>query len=129
MNHDQVQLKLIVMVRIVISRTKQKKYYFIVESTQQEILLTSGLYASKNACKKGIAALKKTAKGIGRYQWLEENNTVSLVIKSINGHKLATSASAHSFAELTKILSTLKAEVPNAIVMDLTIRLKSNNLY
>jgi uncharacterized protein YegP (UPF0339 family) len=117
------------MVRIIISRTKQKKYYFIVESTKEDTLLTSGLYTSKTSCKKGIASLKNTVEGVGRYQWLEDQHSVSFIVKSVNGQRLATSEPFKNLTELTEILSALKAQIRNAVVMDQTIKQKDKNLY
>ena len=116
------------MVRIIISRTKQKKYYFFVESTKQETLLTSGLYTCKISCKKGIASFKNAVDGVGRYQLLEEQHSVSFIVKSVNGQQLATSESFGSLIELTEIITTLKAEIRNATVMDQTTKRKGKDL-
>jgi uncharacterized protein YegP (UPF0339 family) len=116
------------MVTFIISRTKQKKFYFTVQCPEQGTLLTSGHYTSKTACKRGIASLKNTVQGIGRYQWIEEkDNIVSFVIKSVNGQKLASSELYNSLEKSADALSMLKAVIPEAIIIDQTIRLKKQN--
>jgi|GEM_PF-1791910 len=115
------------MVRFIISRTRQKKFYFTVESQELTTLLTSEFYTSKTACKKGIITLKNAVRGIGRYQWVEENdNTVYFIIKSMNGQRLASSERYNSLLESTDSLSMLKMEIPKAIVVDQTGNLRSH---
>ncbi|MBV4356206.1 DUF1508 domain-containing protein [Pinibacter aurantiacus] len=112
------------MVRFIISRTRQKKYYFTVECSNQETLLTSKFYCCKIACKKGIESLKNAIQGIGRYQWIDQESAVSFVIKSANGQTLATSESYGSLTESSDILSMLKNEIPKTVVVDQTVKLK-----
>lgn len=117
------------MVRFIISRTRQKKFYFTVESPELITLLTSDFYTSKTACKKGIFSLKNAVQGIGRYEWVEEkNNTVYFIVKSTNGQKLASSKHYNSLPESTDSLSMLKAEIPGAIVIDQTGNLRSHKI-
>ncbi|MDI3320133.1 DUF1508 domain-containing protein [Pinibacter soli] len=115
------------MVRFIISRTRHKKFYFTVESQELTTLLTSEFYTSKTACKKGIVALKNAVQGIGRYQWVEEkDNTVYFIIKSINGQRLASSERYNSLPQSNDVLSMLKTEVPQAVVVDQTGNLRSH---
>lgn len=117
------------MVRFIISRTKNKKFYFTVESTELTTLLTSEFYASKLACKKGIIALKNAVQGIGRYQWVEEkDDAVYFIIKSINGQKLASSERYNSLPESSDSLSMLKKEVPKANIVDQSGNLRSHKI-
>jgi uncharacterized protein YegP (UPF0339 family) len=114
------------MVTFIISRTRQKKFYFTVESSEEATLLVSEFYSSKIACKKGITSLKNAVQGIARYQWNEEqDNSVSFIIKSINGRKLATSELYNNLQASTEGLMMLKAEIPAAIVIDQTTNFKN----
>jgi uncharacterized protein YegP (UPF0339 family) len=116
------------MVMIIISRTRQKKFYFTVQCPEKGTLLTGQHYTSKTACKKGIASLKNTVQGIGRYQWIEEKDeTISFIIKSINGQKLGSSELYKSLHESAEVLSMLKGAIPEANIIDQTIRLRKQN--
>ncbi|MDH7463387.1 hypothetical protein QEG73_18960 [Chitinophagaceae bacterium 26-R-25] len=112
------------MVRFIISRTRQKKFYYTVESPDLTTLLTSNFYASKIGCQKGIIALKNAIQGLGRYQWVEQESAVSFIIKSAKGQRLATSKPYDCVPEASDVLSMLKKEIPGALVDDQTVKVR-----
>ncbi len=46
--------------KFIISKSKNKKFYFVLKAKNGEIIATSEMYESKQACKKGISSVKRT---------------------------------------------------------------------
>jgi uncharacterized protein YegP (UPF0339 family) len=97
------------------------QYYFNLRANNNEIVLSSEGYASKQGCENGITSCRVNAPYDNRY---DRRTSVNLkpyfVLKASNGEIIGTSQMYSSIQSRDHGIEVVKREAPNAAVVDNT---------
>lgn len=106
-------------VKFELKAAQNGKTYFNLVANNGEIILTSQMYASKAAAKKGIESVRNNGAAIERFQESENQAGNSyFVLKAANHQTIGTSQAYHSQAALKKGVQAVIRAVAKAKVVD-----------
>jgi len=102
------------------------KFVFNLRSTNDQVILTSQTYESKESAKAGIASVKQNAPSPGRYQ--ERSGTDGrpyFVLIAGNQQVIGRSQMYSSREAMRKGLASVRKNAPVAATVDLSARVRS----
>lgn len=116
--------------RIEICRDKNKDYYFRIKAANDDKLLQSEGYKTKQGCENGIETLKDHASDETSYERIKtDKNQFYFVIKAKNGKVLGTSEVYTTKANMEKALKSVKNNVNLIETIDTTTLKSSDKPY
>jgi len=108
--------------KFIIRKSSNDQFYFTLWSAQEEIVLTSEMYTTKQNCKNGIDSVKANAPYDSNYdKRTSENNKYYFVLKSPhNGQVLGVSKLYTYPSDRDNGIAIVKRDAPIAGVEDLS---------
>lgn len=104
-----------------IIRRKDGDYQFNLKATNDEIILTSQGYASKDGCINGIVSVQKNAGDDANYEILEATNGKPyFTLKAANKQVIGTSQMYTSESTMKNGIQSVKENAPSAEIIDLS---------
>jgi len=104
-----------------IKKASDGQFFFHLKAGNGEIILASERYQAKGGAENGIASVKKNAPLDERYERLTaKNNAPYFVLKAANHEIIGQSEMYSSEAARDKGIESVKANAPEATVVDLT---------
>ncbi len=107
--------------RFVVSRQANREYKFVLEASNNETILVSEGYITKQSCLSGIESVRTNASNDLRYERkISINNKYYFTLKSGNGEIIGTSEMYETKAGRDNGIESVKANAPTAIIYDRT---------
>ena len=101
--------------------TAEGKFFFSLKAPNGEVILTSGMYATRTAASRGIAAVKKNAAHHGYFERkLGLHDEPHFVLKSPTGDILGRSEVYASAVAMESGVKSVERSAVGAPVLDLT---------
>lgn len=97
------------------------QFKFNLKAGNNQVVLSSELYKTKQGALGGIASVQKNAKDDSRYQRnVAKDNSPYFTLVAANGEPLGRSEMYSSSSALENGIASVKANAPSATVKDLT---------
>jgi uncharacterized protein YegP (UPF0339 family) len=97
----------------------QYRFWLIADSGR--ILLTSEAYANKDSCKKAVAAAKKNASAIERFELKQSKNGKAYFVLQAEDHKPLGHSKLYSSSEsLSDAIEIVRKTAPQSPINDLS---------
>lgn len=104
-----------------LSAAAGSQFKFNLKAGNNQVVLSSGLYATKQGALGGIAAVQESAADDSRYQRkVAKDNSPYFTIVAANGESLGRSEMYSSSGAMEGGIASVKAHAPTASVKDLT---------
>ncbi|MGE8534833.1 MAG: YegP family protein [Chryseobacterium sp.] len=109
--------------KFVISRRFNQDYQFNLKASNNQIILTSEGYRSKEGCINGIEAVKKYSNDDSKFdrRSSRNGNGYYFVLKAQNGEIIGTSEMYQSENGMENGIESVKYNAPDAIMEDFTL--------
>lgn len=108
--------------KFIITQRIDKEYQFNLKAGNGEIILTSEGYVQKASCLKGIESVKVNSQEDSRYdRRVAKNEKDYFVLKARNGEIIGKSQLYSSKDSMEKGIASVKANAPDAEIIDQTI--------
>jgi uncharacterized protein YegP (UPF0339 family) len=97
------------------------KFSFNLKAANNQVILTSETYTTKDAANTGIASVKKNAPDDARYERkVAKDNSPYFVLMAANGQTIGKSEMYSSASAMENGIASVKTNAPTAPVKDLT---------
>lgn len=97
------------------------KFSFNLKAANNQVILTSETYTTKDAAQNGIASVKKNALDDSRYERkVAKDKSPYFVLTATNGQTIGGSEMYSSASAMENGISSVKANAPTAAIKDLT---------
>lgn len=101
--------------------TKNNQYYFRLLATNNQIILASEGYTTKDSCKTGIASVKDHSPHDNYYRRLTASNgQYYFTLTAANGQVIGVSEMYVSLQGRENGITSVKQNAPTAVIEDLT---------
>ncbi|MGJ1266694.1 YegP family protein [Sphingobacterium spiritivorum] len=108
--------------KFILTKRTNGEYQFNLEAANGQVILTSEGYKAKASCQNGIASVKTNAALDNRYDRKEaKNGKYYFNLKAGNGEIIGTSQMYASGAGRDNGIASVKANAPDAEIIDETI--------
>ncbi len=105
----------------VLDNAAASKFMFNLRAGNNEVILTSQLYTSKEGAQKGIESVRANAPDDDQYERkVASDNSPYFVLKAKNGETIGKSEMYSSAQARDNGIASVKANAPNATVVDRT---------
>jgi uncharacterized protein len=109
------------MAKFEIRQSSNKEYFFHLKANNNHIILRSEQYKTKSGCEKGIDSVKANAPIDSRYERLyAASGQYYFNLKAGNGEVIGTSETYTTSTARDQGIELVKAQAPDADVVDLT---------
>lgn len=107
--------------KFIIKKSSNDQFYFNLWSAQEEIVLNSEMYKTKQGCKNGIESVKTNAPYDKNYEKrISENGKYYFVLKSSNGEIIGVSKMYPFSSDRDNGITIVKRDAPIAETEDLS---------
>lgn len=107
--------------KFIIRKSSNDQFYFNLWSAQEEIVLTSEMYTTKQGCKNGIESVKTNATDDKNYEKrISENGKYYFVLKAGNGEIIGVSKMYAYSTDRDNGIAIVKRDAPKAETEDLS---------
>lgn len=97
------------------------KFTFNLKAANNQVILTSETYTTKDAAENGISSVKKNAPDDARYERkVAKDNSPYFVLTATNGQTIGKSEMYSSASAMENGIASVKANAPTAPTKDLT---------
>ncbi len=107
--------------KFVVTLRKNGEFQFNLKATNGQVILTSEGYTTKTACLNGIESVRKNGPVEERYEVkVAKNGKPFFNLKASNGEVIGSSQMYASDVTLKKGIASVKANAPEAAIVDLS---------
>lgn len=107
--------------KFVIDTQSNGEYYFVLKAGNNETILVSEGYSTKQGCLNGIDSVKANASNDSRYdRKISTNNKHYFTLKAGNGERIGISEMYETRAGQDNGIKSVKANAPTATIDDRT---------
>ena len=108
--------------KFVIDKAKDGHFYFNLNASNGQVILTSEMYTTKASAQNGIESIQKNAADDGNYERKEaKNDKPYFLLKAKNMQIIGNSQMYSSSAAMETGIASVKNNAPGASVEDLTV--------
>lgn len=100
--------------------TANSQYYFRLKSANNEIILSSEGYKTKQSCETGIASVKANAPYDNRYERRDNPGNYTFNLRAANGEIIGRSESYNTVYARENGIEAVKRDAPIAGIEDLS---------
>lgn len=105
--------------KFIISKRSNGEYQFNLKADNEEIVLTSEGYKTKDGCKKGIESVRVNSQDDSNFDRREStNNKYYFNLKAGNREVIGTSQLYTDLGSLEKGIKSVKTNAPSATIVD-----------
>ncbi len=104
-----------------IKKNTKGKFHFNLKAGNGEVILTSEVYESKEACENGIASVKKNAPKDSNFERkVAKNGQPYFVLKAVNHEIIGKSEMYKSHSSMENGIASVTKNAPAARIVDLS---------